>query len=67
MRYIWIFTLIVIDLMWFIASLKDFIITLHAFEHDQPLIYFEPYTFAFLVVHIGFILFISVLKFLEVI
>ena len=67
MRYIWIITFILIDIMWFIASVRDIIITLHTYEYDQPIINFEYYTFAFLVFHIGIILFLSILRLKEVI
>ena len=52
MKYIWIIMLIIIDIIWFIASLKDFIKTSKQFKTKYILDSLEDYTNAFIFVHL---------------
>ena len=52
MKYIWIVMLIIIYVIWFIASLKDFIKTARQFKTKYILDSLEEYTLAFILFHL---------------
>lgn len=52
MKYIWIVMLIIIDIIWFIASLKDFINTAKQFKTKYIFDSLEDYTSAFIFLHL---------------
>ena len=52
MKYIWIIMLIIADIIWFIASLKDFIKTAKQFKAKYILDSIEEYTFSFILLHL---------------
>ncbi len=56
MKYIWIVMLIIIDIIWFIASLKDFVETAKHIKIKYILDSLEEYTVSFILFHL-FILF----------
>ena len=52
MKYIWIAMLIVIYIIWFIASFKDFIETIKQIEIKYVWDSLEDYTIFFIVMHV---------------
>lgn len=52
MKYIWIIMLIIADIIWFIASLKDFIKTAKQIKAIYILDSIEEYTFSFILLHL---------------
>lgn len=52
MKYIWIVMLIIIYVIWFIASFKDFIKTARQFKTKYILDSLEEYTLAFILFHL---------------
>ena len=52
MKYIWIVMLIIIYVIWFIASLKDFIKTARHIKTKYILDSLEEYTLAFILFHL---------------
>ena len=52
MRYIWIIMLIIADIIWFIASLIDFIKTAKRFRFPFMFDALEEYTVWFILVHL---------------
>lgn len=57
MRYIWIFMLIIAELIWAIYSIKDFIYCTKRFHN--PIEHIEEYTAVFIFVHSVFLFMIS--------
>lgn len=52
MKYIWIVMLIIIDIIWFIVSLQDFIETARRFRLKYILEALEEYTVVFILLHL---------------
>lgn len=52
MKYIWIIILIMVEIIWFIASLKDFIETARRIKIKYILHSLKDYTFWFIFVHL---------------
>ena len=52
MKYIWIVMLIIADILWFIASLEDFIETVRRFKIKYILEALEEYTVVFILLHL---------------
>ena len=52
MKYIWIIMLIIIEIIWFIFSLKDFIYTAKRFKPNYIWDMLEGYTYGFIIVHL---------------
>ena len=52
MRYIWIIMLIIVEIIWFIFSLKDFIETARRFRLKYILEALEEYTVVFIIIHL---------------
>ena len=52
MKYIWIVMLIIIEIIWFIASLKDFIETARRIRIKYILDSLADYTAAFILLHL---------------
>jgi len=52
MKYIWIVMLIIIDIIWFIASLKDFIEATRRIKIKYIFDSLEGYTYSFIMVHL---------------
>lgn len=53
MKYIWIVMLIILYMIWFIASLKDFIKTAKRIKIKHILDSLEEYTVVFILVHLA--------------
>ena len=52
MKYIWIVMLIIIDIIWFIVSLKDFVETARRIRIKYILESLEEYTVGFILLHL---------------
>ena len=65
MKYIWIVILIIIYIIWFIASLKDFLKTARQFKAKYILDSIEDYTAAFIFVHLALLFGYSLAVFIE--
>lgn len=52
MKYIWIVMLIIAEIIWFIASLKDFIKTAKRLSIKRVLNSLEMYTVVFIILHL---------------
>lgn len=52
MKYIWIVMLIIVELIWFAFSLKDFIETAKQYKIKHILDSLEAYTYSFIIVHL---------------
>lgn len=67
MKYIWIIMLIIADIIWFIASLKDFIETAKQIKAKYILDSLEEYTFWFIGVHLFALFSYSLVLFIDAI
>ena len=65
MKYIWIVMLIILDIIWFIISLKDFIKTDRYFKFPFVFEALEEYTVAFILLHLSILFFYSLILFVE--
>lgn len=52
MKYIWIVMLIIVEIIWFIFSLKDFIETVKLIRIKYILDSLEEYTISFIILHL---------------
>lgn len=52
MKYIWIVMLIIVEIIWFIFSLKDFIETAKRIRIKYIFDSLEGYTYSFIIVHL---------------
>lgn len=52
MKYIWIVMLIIVEIIWFVFSLKDFIETAKQYKIKYILDSLEGYTYSFIIVHL---------------
>lgn len=52
MKYIWIVMLIIVEIIWFVFSLKDFIKTVKLYKIKYILDLLEGYTVSFIIVHL---------------
>lgn len=64
MKYIWIVMLIIIDIIWLIASVVDFIETVRRFRLKYIFEALEEYTVGFIVLHLLVLFVISLGLFL---
>jgi len=65
MKYIWIVMLIILDIIWFIISLKDFIKTSRHFKFPFVFEALEEYTVAFILLHLSILFNYSLILFIE--
>ena len=65
MKYIWIVMLIIIDIIWFIASLEDFIKTARQFRIKYIFEALEEYTVFFILLHLLVLFAYSLTLFIE--
>lgn len=65
MKYIWIVMLIIIYIIWFIASLKDFIKTAKQIKIKYIFDSLEEYTTVFIILHLALLFVYSLAVFIE--
>ena len=65
MKYIWIVMLIILDIIWFIISLKDFIKTARRFKFPFVFEALEDYTVIFIALHLAILFSYSLWLFIE--
>ena len=65
MKYIWIIMLIIIDIIWFIFSLKDFIYAAKRYRNKNILLWLKNYTISFIVLNLMASFFYSLYLFIR--
>lgn len=65
MKYVWIVMLIIVEIIWFIFSLKDFIETARLFKPRYILESLKGYTYSFIIVHLCLLFAYSLAIFIE--
>lgn len=65
MKYVWIVMLIIVEIIWFILSLKDFIETAKFFKARYVLESLKGYTISFIIVHLCLLFGYSFAVFIE--
>ena len=65
MKYIWIVMLLIIYIIWFITSLKDFLKTARYFKPKAIIDHLQDYTFWFILVHLLTLFSYSLCVFIE--
>lgn len=65
MKYVWIVMLIIVEIIWFILSLKDFIYTAKRYKIEYILDSLEGYTVSFIMVHLGLLFGYSLAVFIK--
>ena len=65
MKYVWIVMLIIVETIWFIFSLKDFIKTAKFFKARYVFDALEGYTVSFIIFHLCLLFTYSLTEFME--
>lgn len=65
MKYIWIIMLIILEIIWFICSLKDFIYTAKHYKPSYIWDWLEDYTAFFIISHLLFLFGYSLALFIK--